>query len=115
MAKFSLLLKLLENENASSIDDFLAKYDTKALPNLDSNIKCGNSLIDDTYFTYKPEAIEDNSLLFKIKPFNWNVEFDFLRQSNGFDAIIGNPPYVRIQNIAKFSSEEIFFFQNKTA
>ena len=72
VAKFSLLLKLLENENASSIDDFLAKYDTKALPNLDSNIKCGNSLIDDTYFTYKPEAIEDNSLLFKIKPFNWN-------------------------------------------
>lgn len=113
VAKFSLLLKLLENENASSIDDFLAKYDTKALPNLDSNIKCGNSLIDDTYFTYKPEAIEDNSLLFKIKPFNWNDEFDFLRQSNGFDAIIGNPPYVRIQNIAKFSSEEIFFFQNK--
>ena len=112
VAKFSLLLKLLENENASSIDDFLAKYDTKALPNLDSNIKCGNSLIDDTYFTYKPEAIEDNSLLFKIKPFNWNDEFDFLRQSNGFDAIIGNPPYVRIQNIAKFSSEEIFFFQN---
>ena len=77
VAKFSLLLKLLENENASSIDDFLAKYDTKALPNLDSNIKCGNSLIDDTYFTYKPEAIEDNSLLFKIKPFNWNDEFDF--------------------------------------
>lgn len=113
VAKFSLLLKLLENENASSIDDFLAKYDTKALPNLDSNIKCGNSLIDDTYFTYKPEAIEDNSLLFKIKPFNWNDEFDFLRQSNGFDAIIGNPPYVRIQNIAKFSSEEIFFFRIK--
>lgn len=112
VAKFSLLLKLLENENAGSIDDFLAKYDTRVLPNLDNNIKCGNSLIDDTYFTYKPGAIEDNGLLFKIKPFSWNDEFNFLRQTNGFDAIIGNPPYVRIQNIAKFSSEEIFYFQN---
>lgn len=113
VAKFSLLLKLLENENSGSVDNFLAKHGTKILPNLDNNVKCGNSLIDDTYFEHSSDAIEDNDLLFKIKPFNWNEEFTFLKQTNGFDAIVGNPPYVRIQNIAKFSSEEIYYFQNE--
>lgn len=112
VTKFSLLLKLLESENSRSIDDFLAKYNAKVLPNLDDNIKCGNSLIDDTYLTYNSKAIDDNDLLFKIKLFNWENEFDFLKATNGFDAIVGNPPYVRIQNIAKFSGEEIDYFQN---
>lgn len=113
VAKFSLLLKLLENENGASVNDFIIKYNSGILPNLDSNIKCGNSLIDDTYFKYKPDAIEDNNLLFKIKPFNWIEQFSFLEQTRGFDAIVGNPPYVRIQNIARFSSEEIFYYQSK--
>lgn len=113
VTKFSLLLKLLENENAGSIDDFLIKYGTKVLPNLEDNIKCGNSLIDDTYFSFNSEAIDDNDLLFKIKPFDWKNEFNFLKGNGGFDAIIGNPPYVRIQNIAKYSSEEIFYFQHE--
>lgn len=51
-------------------------------------------------------------MLFKLKPFNWKKEFNFLEIRNGFDAILGNPPYVRIQNIIKFSAEEIKFFQS---
>ena len=113
VTKFSLFLKLLENENADSIENFLAKYDQKVLPNLDGNIKCGNSLVDDSYFKFQPEAIDNNDLLFKLKPFNWNQEFSFLQAINGFDAIVGNPPYVRIQNIVKFSLEEIEFFQSE--
>src|SRR5690606_6828058 len=105
VTKFSLLLKLLENENAGSIDNFLVKYGQKVLPNLEENIKCGNSLVDDTYFEYDPDAIEDDELLFKLKPFNWYEEFPFLVETNGFDAIVGNPPYVRIQNIVKYSIE----------
>ncbi len=112
VSKFSLLLKLLEGENAGSIDNYLAKYEQKVLPNLDDNIKCGNSLVDDTYFQFQPEAIDSDELLFKLKPFNWKEEFSFLEQKNGFDAIVGNPPYVRIQNIIKFSAEEIKFFQS---
>lgn len=112
VTKFSLLLKLLENENAGSIDNFLVKYGQKVLPNLEENIKCGNSLVDDTYFEYDPDAIEDDELLFKLKPFNWYEEFPFLVETNGFDAIVGNPPYVRIQNIVKYSTEEIDYFQS---
>lgn len=112
VSKFSLLLKLLEGENAGSIENYLARHKQKVLPSLDENIKCGNSLIDDSYFQFNPEAIDNNELLFKLKPFNWKGEFDFLEQRNGFDAIVGNPPYVRIQNIVKFSAEEVKFFQS---
>lgn len=112
VSKFSLLLKLLEGENSGSIENYLAKHKQKVLPSLDDNIKCGNSLVDDSYFQFNPEAIDSNELLFKLKPFNWKDEFTFLEQRNGFDAIVGNPPYVRIQNIVKFSGEEVKFFQS---
>ncbi len=112
VSKFSLLLKLLEGENSGSIENYLAKHKQKVLPSLDDNIKCGNSLVDDSYFKFQPEAIDNDELLFKLKPFNWREEFEFLEQRSGFDAIIGNPPYVRIQNIVKFSAEEIKFFQS---
>jgi type I restriction-modification system DNA methylase subunit len=112
VSKFSLLLKLLEGENSGSIENYLAKHKQKVLPSLDENIKCGNSLVDDSYFKFQPDAIDNDELLFKLKPFNWGEEFYFLEQQKGFDAIVGNPPYVRIQNIVKFSAEEIKFFQS---
>ncbi len=58
-----------------------ARKDRK-LSNLNNNIKCGNSLIDD------PEIAGD-------KAFNWNEEFADIMQNGGFDVVIGNPPYVR--------------------
>lgn len=115
VTKFSLLLKLLEKENAGSIESYLVKYKKKILPSLEDNIKCGNSLVDDTYFKFAPEAIEDDELLYKVKPFNWEKEFPFLAESKGFDCIVGNPPYIRIQNLAKYSAEEIKFYQDEVS
>jgi methylase of polypeptide subunit release factors len=112
VTKFSLLLKLLENENAASIDNYLAKYNQKVLPSLDDNIKTGNSLVDEKYFEFNPDAIDDDVLLYKVKPFNWKDEFPFLEETNGFDAIMGNPPYVRIQNMVKYQAEEIKYYQS---
>lgn len=51
------------------------------LNNLDENIKCGNSLIDD-------ETIAGD------KAFKWENEFQEVMSNGGFDVIIGNPPYV---------------------
>jgi len=60
----------------------------KELTALDRNIKCGNSLIDD------PEVAGD-------KAFNWKREFKEIMEDGGFDVIIGNPPYIKLQNFRK--------------
>ena len=54
----------------------------RKLNDLNSNIKCGNSLIDD------PAIAGD-------KAFNWQQAFPKVFEKGGFDVIIGNPPYVR--------------------
>ena len=54
----------------------------RKLNDLNSNIKCGNSLIDDP-------AIAGN------KAFNWQLKFPQVFEKGGFDVVIGNPPYVR--------------------
>lgn len=56
----------------------------RKLTSLNSNIKCGNSLIDD------PEVAGD-------KAFHWQNEFPEVFAKGGFDVIIGNPPYVDIK------------------
>lgn len=58
----------------------------RKLSNLSNNIKCGNSLIDD------PAVAGD-------KAFNWQKEFPEIMNDGGFDVVIGNPPYVRIQEL----------------
>lgn len=115
VAHFSLLLRLIENENAVSIQSFLDTTGLKVLPILDNNIKCGNSLLDDNYFKHNKDADDDDNLLFKINPFNWGDEFPFLEETEGFDAIVGNPPYVRIQNFVKYSPEEIDYYRSKAS
>ncbi len=52
----------------------------RKLNDLNSNIKCGNSLIDDV-------AVAGD------KAFNWNNSFKEVFEKGGFDVVIGNPPY----------------------
>lgn len=112
VTEFSLLLKLLEGENSITVGNFINQHAEKVLPNLKGNIKCGNSLVDSKFFDFLPESLDDDQLLFNTKPFDWETEFPFLIDSKGFDAIIGNPPYVRIQNMVKYAYEEIKYYQS---
>src|SRR3972149_4089204 len=50
VTKLSLLLKVLEGENSETIGKNLSLFRERALPNLDSNIKCGNSLIGPDFY-----------------------------------------------------------------
>lgn len=52
----------------------------KKLANLDSNIKCWNSLIDDVSIAWD-------------KAFVWEAEFKEIFANGWFDVIVGNPPY----------------------
>ncbi len=68
----------------------------KKLANLDSNIKCGNSLIDDKEIAWE-------------KAFFWETEFKEIFDNGWFDVVVGNPPYVSTKQINKIDRD---FFWN---
>ncbi|MCU0393812.1 MAG: GNAT family N-acetyltransferase, partial [Thermoflexibacter sp.] len=85
ITKLSLWLKTANNQNIT-------------LANLENNIKQGNSLIDDTNidenaFVWEKEFPE----IFVFSPSPLEAQCilrDGVRQKQGFDVVIGNPPYV---------------------
>ena len=93
VSKLSLLLKVLEGESAELIDNSLKLYQERALPDLEHNIKCGNSLIGPDFYTDKDMALFDMDAMLKINTFDWNLGFPQVMKSGGFDAVIGNPPW----------------------
>ena len=71
----------------------------KKLTSLDGNIKCGNSLIDDS-------NVADN------KAFNWQEQFADIFKNGGFDVVVGNPPYLRIQGLKDNDSNQTAYFEH---
>ncbi len=97
LTKLSLLLKVLENETKESVNQQLKLFQQRALPNLDGNIRCGNSLVDSSYFS-QAKLSSNTEELSKINPFDWEDEqkgFGKILKGRKFDVIIGNPPYVK--------------------
>lgn len=92
VTKLSLLLKCMEGETEASINQQLALFHDRVLPTLDKNIQCGNSLIDTDWYDDNPDG--DGR---RVKPFNWQRSFLEVFKQGGFDAVIGNPPYIRVQ------------------
>lgn len=138
VTKLSLLLKVLEGESDETLQ--LKLFDNeRALPNLDANIKCGNSLIGPDYFT--GQLLPDADEMKRINPFDWAREFPqvfgrgngatlipspspFKREGEralpsplsgrgaggegqGFDVLVGNPPYIRIQVMQEWAPLEV--------
>ncbi|NPV63321.1 MAG: N-6 DNA methylase [Methanotrichaceae archaeon] len=95
VTKLSLLLKVLEGETEETISSLLRYARERALPDLGSNIKCGNSLIGWDILDDRPDLSKEE--LARINPFDWEKEFPEVFSRGGFDAVIGNPPYVRME------------------
>ncbi|HSW44152.1 MAG TPA: TaqI-like C-terminal specificity domain-containing protein [Phycisphaerae bacterium] len=94
VTKLSLLLKVLEGESQQSIDNQLRLFHERALPDLGSNIKCGNSLIGPDFYDGKQPSLFDEDEVLRINAFDWHAEFPHIMTAGGFDAVIGNPPYL---------------------
>ncbi len=97
VTKLSLLLKVLENESSETINSQLKMWHERALPNLSNNIKCGNSLIGPDFYENQQSAMFDEEEALRINAFDWEQEFPEIFKKGGFDAVIGNPPYVVIK------------------
>ena len=98
VTKLSLLLKVLEDENQETLGQQLSFWKERALPNLNANIKCGNSLIGPDYFDDQLLPAEEE--IRRVNPFDWKEEFPNIMAAGGFDVVIGNPPYVRQEMFA---------------
>lgn len=85
--KFGLLLKLLESEDTNSTNK-----SKPVLPDLSSNIFFGNSLLSPKQVTNKKDQVI-------INPF----DFSKLR----FDVIVGNPPYMKSEDMKKYTPLEL--------
>jgi type I restriction-modification system DNA methylase subunit len=72
----------------------------RKLNDLNGNIKCGNSLIDDVTVAGD-------------KAFNWQEAFPKVFENGGFDIVIGNPPYVRVQTIKDNLEKESIELERK--
>ena len=106
--KLSLLLKALEGENDTTLSRQMTLFHERALPNLSDNIKCGNSLIASD-FSVVPED------LVRVHAFDWPAQFPEAMKAGGFDAVIGNPPYIRIQTLKETNPESVNYLKEHYA
>lgn len=72
----------------------------RKLNTLSNNIKCGNSLIDD-------KAVAGD------KAFDWQTAFPQVFAKGGFDVVIGNPPYLRIQGLQDAYPEMVSYYDKQ--
>ena len=111
VTKLSLLLKVLEGENQETLGQQLALWRERALPDLAANIKCGNSLIGPDYF--EGQLMPDEEEMRRVNPFDWEAEFPEVMAAGGFDVVIGNPPYIRIQMMKEWAPTEVEFYKQR--
>ncbi len=89
--KFGLLLKLLEDEDADTTSS-----DHPILPDLSENIFFGNSLLESA------DVKEEDTL--EINPFDFPAQFD---------VIVGNPPYLKSEDMKNITPKELEIYKNK--
>ena len=114
VTRFSLLLKLIEDETAAGLRDYVTGHRTQALPALDTIIRSGNSLVSQAEWMHALGPLPPK-LLEKVNPFTWCAEFHAEMEQGGFNIIVGNPPYIRIQNMMAYSPEEAKFYQSSAS
>jgi len=81
----------------------LALWLRTALPDrpltvLEDNIRCGNSLIGSDFYQEKQPDLFSESAKERINVFDWEIAFPDIFKKGGFDCVIGNPPYVKLQH-----------------
>ncbi|MDD3803181.1 MAG: N-6 DNA methylase [bacterium] len=106
VTKLSLLLKLMEDERLETSQYLFTRRAMKLLPDLSSNIKCGNSLIGTDFYEGQQVEMFDDEMVRKINAFDWDKQFPAIFSHGGFDVVIGNPPYIK-----EYTNKDAFIFK----
>lgn len=80
------------------------------LSSLDTNILYGNSLVDWDIQSHEKPLSEQQ--LDRINPFSYREAFADVFATGGFDVIIGNPPYIKLQNMKRIQPETTDYWLN---
>ena len=80
------------------------------LPALNKNIVCGNSLIGRDIVV--ADFFENGDSERKLNPMNFEDAFPQIMIGGGFDAIVGNPPYIFTRNEGLTTNEKLYFYKN---
>ena len=107
VAQLSLYLKLLEEETTASAHQQQMELREALLPALNNNIVRGNSLIGWDILEGK---LFDTSDERKLNPMSFEDTFPEVMKRGGFDAIVGNPPYIRIQTLQETAPNSVEYF-----
>lgn len=70
----------------------------QTLSSLDGTVRCGNTLVTDAFYTGIQLGLYDETRRERVNAFDWRSAFPAVAALGGFDAVIGNPPYVKLQN-----------------
>lgn len=102
VSKFSLLLKLIEDETLPSV-----KGANPILPDLSANLQTGNALIERADLNDVAVSVEE---LIDMAPFDWSD----INHGQKFDVVLGNPPYVKTEDMHLLSGDtEFALYKNK--
>lgn len=82
------------------------------LSSLDRAIRCGNSLVGPDFRAMGARAAE---ALERVNPFDWEAAFPDVFAAGGFDIVLGNPPYVKLQNLVKVDPDVVAYLQAQRA
>ena len=107
VAQLSLYLKLLEEETTSSAREHQLEFHETLLPSLNRNIICGNSVINRDVLEGRLFSGDEER---RLNPMNYEDAFPAIIRSGGFDAVIGNPPWISLSGKfgnAIYSEDEI--------
>jgi hypothetical protein len=86
------------------------------LSDLDATVRDGNSLVGpdianvNSHYSLLPEAGKE-----RINAFDWADAFPKIFAGGGFDCVIGNPPYVKLQNYKRVMPEVADYLRRATA
>lgn len=68
------------------------------LSSLADTVRCGNTLVNDDFYRGVQLGLYDEEAKERVNAFNWRTAFPAVAARGGFDAVVGNPPYVKLQN-----------------
>lgn len=79
------------------------------LSSLDQTIRCGNSLVGPDFWAGRAGTESERE---RVNAFDWRAAFPEVFERDGFDIVLGNPPYVKLQNLRKVHPDVADYLQS---